>query len=516
MWKKLTARFVAVVVLLSAGASVTAAEPVVHQPRGKALKDNQLYHVKYSCSSNPDVLRQFLSAERRRLGRMLGFSTATHIFAVTVDGVNLAADPLDKAVANFVPQHVFTIDGSNLKYQRGSSCSGQFLVYGLDKPKIAYALKYDKYALPGPAVGLLTFVREIVAPTYRLIRGKDLHPSDEEAVTQVGTIITKYKDYLNFFKDEDASTVAVADLKTGTNRLVVNTIIRGKSVIASEVSIEVKAVDSALLSSLPFRAGFDKYVKINIPADLANIKKVCGDAEDDILNSGFKSPIDIAYIIYRSFKFDTKKKYIECLGPDNLAQFVLNQRGLYEGSIPNSRLINRKDVEDYVFEQNKPSIEAAWTAQVEKMINNLTWLLARFGATDNIPESDIAALSEIVAPTIVLEDQTRKSVISDRTADGKIGAVITEGAFLQQFGRLKEKGFVDFSCYQLTSEPTVRGFDGASAVLLIGKISTKPSEDLKGETRALRLFVEGKVIKKIVVSDQYVEEVRAKNAKCKL
>lgn len=482
--------------------------PVVIQDGGRELRDDQLYRVKYTCKIQKNLLPTFLEDSRIKQRRYLSFTASTHIFAVTNKGVTLKTDPFGGDITNFVPRHVFTIEGSNIRAQDGSSCGGEFLVYGLDKPTIVYALKYEKYALAAQAFAFFTFIKDTIAPAYRIIRGKDINEKDSEAIKQIGEVAKNYKEYLSFFKDELASTVTEIDLKTKRNII---------STDVSDIYIDVTPIESALLSSLPFRSGFDSFVKLTPPGDLANIEKVCTTMKRDILESGFKSDVDQAYILYRVLDLESKDKYIECLGPDDLVQFVLNQRGLYESNIPRSQLITAKDVAEYVDKKGKSEFDAKWLTATKTMVDSLTELLRRYGALDEpIPPGDAEEFAKLTATDLEVDDRTPTASFSDLATDGKGRVTITKGVYTAQFDRLKRRGFRNFGCYHLTSEPTIRGFDNASAMMLAMKSTTKPDGNTTNETIGLRLFIADEKLKKIVITDRFIEEVRAASPKCRL
>jgi hypothetical protein len=486
------------------------------EQKGKGLSDDQLYRVKYSCSSSKNLLPSFLSRPVIEFPILTRSKSATHVFAVTTGGVNLTNFSFEAPTTTtlFAPYHVFTVEGANIKGQSGTSCGDELFVTGFDHPKVAYILKFETDGLPVAAVRAITLLNDTLAPIFHIIKGKEPNDRTKEAQTQVQTIVSKYNEYLQFFKDRQESEANALDLKEGRNRLITR---------ASTITIDVTPVESALHSAAPFRAGIKKFVALTIPTDISKPAEVCRKLQRDLIDSGFRSPADQAYILYRNLAFDSKKKYIECLDPNELAPFVINDRRLYVGYVPNAVLITRDDVQAYLDEIGAVPAPGA-NRKTDVAVDFLTDTFSRFGALNIIPSSDRTNLEKYAAETITFDDQTTVATLSDASAGGNDRQTVTSGALAQQLERLTKRNYRRFGCYQVTSEPTVQGFDGASAMILAAKATDekkpdgtqKAVDELKKETVGLRLFFERDRLVKVVATNKYVTEVRAKNTTCAL
>ncbi|KSV67423.1 hypothetical protein N185_30535 [Sinorhizobium sp. GW3] len=248
------------------------------------------------------------------------------MFAITSeDNVDASSFARDSSIK---PSIVFTVERSGGTTQKTyGDCEGSLIAKGSENPKLAYFLKFERQTLPGAFAATLVLVKSVVVPIYKVIRGHDLADLDAENLAAVNTVVDAYKDYLAMFTSPH-STAKTVPLKEGNNILRTS---------VSRVVINVRKVDSFLLSNIKFRANYERLVEFKPSFNKENLRLSCGFSVKDLATQGFKSQDDQAFIMYKTMNDDivsTKKDIVECLGPSSLAPFVIKNRKLFVDYFP--------------------------------------------------------------------------------------------------------------------------------------------------------------------------------------
>ncbi|TCA18555.1 hypothetical protein E0H68_03730 [Rhizobium leguminosarum bv. viciae] len=478
----------------SAGAQ-TVDVPRVSQP-GPAMKDGESYYITYSCKVTAD-LPAYVRRQSRNLFR--SFSGATEVFAITGGDSKVDATVFDPGSA-INPKIVFSAASSRGSYATNdpSTCNGSLIASGSDQPKLAYFLKFTRQTVPSGLATVLTTIQSMIAPIYKIVRDKELHDKDKDHFEQITNITKIYNDYLALFTEPESTSRAVA-LKVGRNTLTTG---------AATVVVDVKKVENGFLldDEIPFTNRYPKLVTVATQFKAENLPISCGLMVSSLASAGFTTPDDQAYIMYRSLGADvikSKKDFMNCLGLANLAPTVVNNRRLYLKHFPDALVLNQADLD----EESKNIKIGQVDEEILSLIYRLTQI-AGSGKDGLLVSGSETELAKISTPSIEVNDWSAEHVVSPSSATAAQIALKTTGTAAEQIGKLVAAKYSKYGCYSLTrSDPSLGGkLDGATAVILASRPATNTEA---AKTVALRLFFDGKTLKRFDVTDTWIDEARA-------
>ncbi len=482
-----------------------------------------LYLVEFHCDDRRGYpLKDFLrSLNSGTLGGILGTRTkaVTHGFVVSGSAPNVApANDFTLAGVDgpVVPMHVFSFsDGpgnADTVFDRRQSCDMQLFLRGGASLYITPFIRHSVDTAPPVLANAVATAATAIGPLFTLFTGEALHASVTTRVTEVGNLVTTYKQWLALFTGDGSRTKPLG-LFEGSMTIQTG---------ASNIYVRVTRVNSLLLHPrTKFRGAYESFFDKSQGSGITagDVAGTCETLAKKLIASGLRASSDVAYVLYNEVVKVTsdKKKIVECLGL-NHARSALENIGLFIG-IPRALLIAQEDIDAHA-EMLRTRREEAEEAERDRIAAELQ------------PEIDLAILNNIlefreigrrriVTGRIFTEDEARlaevakdRIVLLDRTPDVRIfGPEAKSGRLetgpMEAIAKLADAGYTRLQCYALTRihDDLNRRYDGAGVMMLAFKASDD-GKLYRDDAVGLRILVEDEKVSQIRVSDLFVDAFR--------